>query len=85
MRYDKKELLQLLDAITISALLRLYGITYKQLAAHLFCTRQNLFYLLKNDKFKDWQREKIFKFLHERYGLEITELIVIHYMLKTKR
>lgn len=83
-KYDKAELLQLLDAETIKALLRLYGIDYKNIAIRFGQTRPAIYYQLKNDSFKDYQREIILN-LFIQYGLEAAELILINKMMATMR
>lgn len=83
-RYDKAELLKLLDADTIKALLRLYGIDYKKIAIRFDQTRPAIYYQLKNDSFKDYQRAIILD-LFTQHGLEATELILINKMMTTMK
>jgi ribosome-interacting GTPase 1 len=79
MNYDKTEMIKLLDAETISALLRIYNLKYKHIAIRFNCTKENIVYLMKHDRFKDYQREIILE-LFQLQGLEVTELILIHHM-----
>jgi hypothetical protein len=83
-RYDKTELLKLLDSATISAILRIYGITYKHLAIKLNCTRPNVSYHIKHDSFKGFEREVILD-LFFQHGLEVVELMLINNMVKTAK
>lgn len=76
---DKKTQLQLLNPTTIIALLKIYNLSYKNLALLLRCTRQNIVYLLKNERLSDYQKELILELLLQ-HGLEPTELVLIHYM-----
>ena len=83
-RYDKAELLKLLDADTIKAIARLYGIDYKRIAIRFGLTRPAIHYQLKNNSFKDYQREIILD-LFTQYGLEAAELILINKMMTTMK
>ncbi|MGE6488787.1 hypothetical protein [Paenisporosarcina sp. NPDC076898] len=83
-RYDKAELLKLLDADTIKALLRLYGIDYKKIAIRFGQTRPAIYYQLKNDSFKDYQREILLN-LFIQNGLEAAELILINKLMTTMK
>jgi hypothetical protein len=79
MNYDKSEAIRLLDAETISALLRIYNLKYKHLAVRFNCTKENIVYLIKHDRFKDYQREIILE-LFMQHGLDLTQLTLIHIM-----
>jgi hypothetical protein len=81
--YKKDSLNDLLDPATIKALKNIYGLGLKHLAARLNITPQVIFYLLKNDWIKDYQKEAILQ-LFQDHGLEAAELIVLHTIL-TKR
>jgi hypothetical protein len=83
-KYDKKEVLKLLDANTMKALLRLYGLDYKFLAVRLGCTRPNIHYHLKHDTFKDYQRENILELLFKQ-GLEVAELVIINQLVNKQK
>lgn len=74
-------MLKLLDATTIVALLKIYDLHYKHVAIRLNCTRQNITHLVKADSFSPYQRELILELLLQ-YGLEATELALVHHMTK---
>lgn len=78
---DIKTKLQMLDPATIIALLKIYNLSYKNLALLLRCTRQNIVYLLKYDRLNEYQTEIILE-LFKQHGLEDTELVLIHYMTR---
>lgn len=79
MKYNKAELLKLMDAPTITALLRIYDIKYPTLAFKFSCSRQNIVYLMKHDAFKEYQRQALYE-LFKSYGMEDLELILLHNM-----
>ncbi|WP_413299712.1 hypothetical protein AA0X95_16600 [Bacillus sp. 1P10SD] len=79
MKYEKHEVLKMLDSDTISALLKIYGLTYQHLALPLRCTRQNVLYLLKSGNMKDYQKAIILD-IFTSYGMETAELMLIHQM-----
>lgn len=78
---NKNTQLQMLDPPTITALLKIYNLSYKNLALLLRCTRQNIVYLLKNERLSEYQTEIILE-LFKQHGLEDTELVLIHYMTR---
>ena len=78
---EKSEIIRLLDAPTIVALLKIYDLHYKHVGIRLRCSRQNVSYLLKADSFKQYQREIILDLLLQ-HGLEASELVVVHHMTK---
>ena len=78
---DKATMLSLLDAKTIAALLKIYNLPYRHLALIFRCTRQNIVYLLKYDRFSEYQREVVLDVFLE-YGLEPSELVLVHHMTK---
>ncbi|WP_066385483.1 hypothetical protein [Neobacillus mesonae] len=82
MKYDKAELLMLLDSATIKALLRLYGLGYKSIAVRFGVTRPAINYMLRHDSFKDYQRQILLD-LFFQLGMEATELILINKMINT--
>lgn len=77
----KAEMLKLLDASTIVALLKIYGLNYRHVAIRLNCVRQNISYLLKHDSFNEHQREVVLELLLQ-HGLEASELALIRHMTK---
>jgi hypothetical protein len=84
-KYDKAEVLKMINQANVSALMRIYGITYQHLANRLRFTKQNVMYLLKAGTMKDYQKEIILEIFLQR-GLEITELIFINHLTsKSKR
>ncbi|MBN3553302.1 hypothetical protein JYA63_03425 [Fictibacillus nanhaiensis] len=83
-KYDKTEVMKLLDEKTLKALLRLYGIDYKFLAVRLGCTRPNIHYHLKHDTFKQYQRENILELLFKQ-GLEVAELVIINQLVTKQK
>ena len=84
MKYEKNEVIQLLDASTITALLRIYNLKYKHIAGMFNVTRPAVTYMIKHDSFKDWQREKVLE-MFQHQGLEIAELMLIHQMVNTSK
>ncbi len=83
-RYDKAELIKLLDADTLVALLKIYGITYKHLAIRLNVTRPAISYHVKNNSFKSHDLRIVLDLLFN-HGLEVAELILINKMVNTAR
>jgi transcriptional regulator with XRE-family HTH domain len=81
--YKRDSLLDLLDPDTIKALKNIYGLSLKHLAARLNMTPQAVFYLLKNDRLKEYQKEIILS-LFQDHGLESAELIVLHTMIQKR-
>jgi hypothetical protein len=79
LEYEKIEVLKMLDAETISALLKIYDLTYQQLALQLRCTRANVHYLLKNGNMKDYQKAIILDIFTD-LGMETAELMLVHQM-----
>lgn len=77
----KRNLLDYLDAPTIIALIKIYNLKYSHLAYRLGFSKQNLVYLLKHDRFKEYQRMQIYQFFKE-YQMEDLELILINHMTK---
>lgn len=82
--YDKESLTQYLTGPTIAALSRFYGISYKQMAARLRYGSSNVKYHVDGDSFAKWQRMALLDLFMD-HGLEATELILIHQLLKAKR
>ncbi|PFR91173.1 hypothetical protein COK43_10360 [Bacillus cereus] len=82
--YDKESLVHHLNGPTIAALSRFYGISYKQMAARLRCGASNVKYHIDGDSFAEWQRMTLLDLFMD-YGLEVTELILINQLLKTKK
>jgi DNA-binding helix-hairpin-helix protein with protein kinase domain len=82
--YDNKQVIQLLDSSTISALFRLYGIQYDSIAFRLRQTRQAIVYKQKHDRWKDYEREIVFQLLQEN-GLEISYLVLINTMVHLQK
>ncbi|WP_078408728.1 hypothetical protein [Priestia abyssalis] len=80
---NQKDVLELLDSPTISALLKIYDIQYSALAFKFHCSKQNIVYLMKHDAFKDYQRQLIYE-LFKSYGMEDLELFLIHHLLHKK-
>ncbi|WP_430789470.1 hypothetical protein VBD025_03930 [Virgibacillus flavescens] len=80
MKYDKKEVLQLLDADTIIALLKVVNLKYKHVAGRLNISRQAIVYLMKHDAYKDWQKEIILEMLLQ-HGCEVAEIMLVHQMV----
>ena len=78
---DKPTMLKLLDASTIVALLKIYNLSYRNLALLFRCSRQNIVYLIKHDRFSEYQRETVLD-LFLQYGLEPSELVLVHHMSK---
>ena len=76
MQYEKADLLEYMDAPTIRAILRIYGIPLKYVGFRLGVTKQAVVYQLKHDSMKDWQRLEILDLFYS-YGLETLELILI--------
>lgn len=70
----------MLDPATIKALINIYSLSLKHLAARLNMTPQAVFYLLKNERLKDYQKE-IILILFQDHGLETAELILLHTMI----
>jgi hypothetical protein len=83
-RFDKTEVLKLLDKETILALLAIYGIRHKSLAARFHVSRPAISYLLKHDAFKPYQRELILNLLMD-HGMELLELILVNRMVNTAK
>ena len=84
MQYETKEIIKLLDSDTISALFRLYGITYDTIGIRMRMTRQAVTYKIKHDAFKDYEREIVLQLL-QQHGLEISELILINKIINTAK
>ncbi|KQU17808.1 hypothetical protein ASG65_26190 [Bacillus sp. Leaf13] len=82
-QYKEQSLLDLLDPATIKALLNIYGLGLKHLGVRLHLTPQAVFYLIKNDKLKDWQRARILS-LFQDHGMEGMELVLINQMVNRK-
>lgn len=82
--YDKSKLISLLDADTISALLRIYGLGYKNLAVRFHVTREAIYYRQKTDCWKPYEREMILD-LFVSHGLEMAELMLIHQMTNKRK
>ncbi|CEG30040.1 hypothetical protein [Peribacillus simplex] len=82
-QYKEQSLLELLDSPTIKALLNIYGLGLKHIGVRLHLTPQAVFYLLKNDKLKDWQRAKVLS-LFQEYGMQGLELVLINQMVNRK-
>jgi hypothetical protein len=76
-KYDKAEVLKMVNHANVSALMKIYGITYQHLANRLRFTKQNVLYLLKADSMKEYQKEIVLE-VFLRLGLEITELMFIN-------
>jgi predicted DNA-binding protein YlxM (UPF0122 family) len=74
-----KHYTDLLTPATITALKNIYGLSLKHIAVRLNVTPQAVFYLLKNDRLKDYQKQIILDLLLD-HGLEYTELILINTM-----
>jgi predicted XRE-type DNA-binding protein len=84
MHYKKAEVLKLLDAETITALLKIYNLKYENIAIRLHITRQAIVYKMRKDRWKDFEKEIVLDLL-QQHGLEITELILINKMVTTSR
>jgi hypothetical protein len=76
-KYDKAEVLKMVNHANVSALMKIYGITYQHLANRLRFTKQNVLYLLKADSMKEYQKEIILE-IFISHGLEVCELIFIN-------
>ncbi|MFJ7729280.1 hypothetical protein ACIQXV_24545 [Neobacillus sp. NPDC097160] len=83
-QYHNAEVIKLLDAPTISALFRLYGINYDSIAFRLRQTRQAIVYKQKHDSWKPYERQLVYELL-KQHGLESTELILINKMANTSK
>ncbi|MFJ7994291.1 hypothetical protein ACIQY5_19210 [Peribacillus frigoritolerans] len=83
-KFDKTEVLKLLDKETILALLAIYGIRHRNLAARFNVSRPAISYLLKQDAFKPYQREVILNLLLDN-GMELVELILVNKMVNTAK
>ncbi|USK45517.1 hypothetical protein [Cytobacillus oceanisediminis] len=83
-KYDKSKIIPLLDAETISALLRIYGIGYKNLAVRFGVTREAVWYRQKVDCWKPYEREMLLD-LFVSYGMELAELILLHQMINKRK
>lgn len=83
-RFDKTEVLKLLDKETILVLLAIYGIRHRNLAALFNVTRPAISYLIKHDAFKPYQREVILNLLLDN-GMELLELMLVNKMVTTAK
>jgi hypothetical protein len=84
LKYEKSEVLKMLDSDTVTCLLKVYNLTYQHIAIRLRCTRQNVLYLLKSGNMKDYQKDIILD-IFTSYGMEIAELMLIHQMTSTAK
>ncbi|AGK53179.1 hypothetical protein [Bacillus sp. 1NLA3E] len=82
--YNNKQVIQLLDNKTISALFRLYGIQYDSIAFKLRMTRQAIVYKQRTDSWKSYEREMVYQLLKEN-GCDDTFIILIHTMMQNKK
>jgi hypothetical protein len=78
-KYDKASVLKMINQENVSALMKIYGITYQHLANRLRFTKQNVMYLLKAGTMKEYQKEIILE-IFISHGLEITELMFINHL-----
>ncbi|MCK2018858.1 hypothetical protein [Peribacillus frigoritolerans] len=84
MKYDQRALLNLLDPTTIQGLLNIYNLSLKHVAGRMDCTVPAVHYLIKNDKLKDWQKERILE-LFSDHGLEVAELLLVNQMVNRRK
>jgi hypothetical protein len=85
LKYEKSQLLKMMDSDTVTCLLKVYNLTYQHIALRLRCTRQNVLYLLKSGNMKDYQKEIILE-IFVSHGMEKAELMLIYQMVtKSKK
>ncbi|WNF35685.1 hypothetical protein RJD24_14650 [Bacillaceae bacterium IKA-2] len=82
--YDKAKTLEMLDAVTISALVRVYGLKYDNIAIRMKCTRQNICYKQRTNSYTVYEKEIVWELL-QQHGLDSTFLILINTMIKTQQ
>lgn len=84
MEYDSKQIIQLLDANTIGALFRLYGIKYDSVAFRLRVTKQSIVYRQKMDSWKPWERELVYEIL-KQHGCDSTLITIVNLMMQNQK